>query len=67
MNLAYAQQQNGNLDAAAEQFNTVLKKAPDTAHALFGLGRIELQRGNTAEGKRLIERARQFDPSLPAK
>ena len=66
MNLAYALQQNGDTDGAAIQFKKVIEIAPDVAHAYFGLGRIELKRGNSAEGHRLIQKARQLDPSLPA-
>ena len=66
MNLAYALQQTGDAEGAAAQFSKVIELDPNIAHAYYGLGLIEMSRGNTAEGQRLVSKARQMEPSLPA-
>jgi tetratricopeptide (TPR) repeat protein len=54
----------GGLDLAAEQFDRVLKRAPDHAGALTGMGRVRFQKKEYSEAAALFERAIAADSKL---
>src|SRR3984957_5791824 len=54
----------GNADAAAEKFTQVLKRAPQHAGALTGLGRVKFQEKDYAGAAALLETAIGSNPTL---
>ncbi|MDE3188762.1 MAG: tetratricopeptide repeat protein [Acidobacteriota bacterium] len=52
----------GNLDAARNQFQQVLKRFPDFEEALVGLGGVELESQKPAAAVPLLERATRLRP-----
>lgn len=60
--LANIQQESGNLAAAGQQYEAVLKQAPDFEQALVGLGGIYLSNRKPAKAIPLLERATRIQP-----
>lgn len=54
--------QKGDLGRAVLMYRTLLERAPGNVEALHFLGLAELQRGNVAEGRSLIERSIGLQP-----
>ncbi len=54
----------GNLRNAAAQFGRVLKRAPQHAGALMGMGRVRFQEKNYAEAASFLTQAITFNPRL---
>lgn len=59
-----AEQDRGNVEAAARAFRRVLELDGDNARALLGLGRILVDGGDLETGEELIDRGLALDPSL---
>ncbi len=57
----------GRLDEARKSYEEAIRLQPDLAPAYYNLGLLERSQGNTARGQELIGRARELDPSLPAR
>jgi arylsulfatase A-like enzyme/predicted Zn-dependent protease len=55
--------QLGEVPRAAEEYNRVLKMAPQHSGALFGSALVALRSGRTLEGIRMLEASRGADPS----
>jgi tetratricopeptide (TPR) repeat protein len=53
----------GEVPRAAEEYNRVLKMAPQHSGALFGSALVALKSGRTQEGVRLLEASRSADGS----
>lgn len=51
----------GELDAAQTQYGILEVARPDSARVAFGIGRLELARGNLEEGIRRLERAAKME------
>lgn len=60
--LGFARYEAGDLDAAAERFETILRARPDDAEALRWAGRIALERGRPAEAVPRFRRLRELRP-----
>ena len=57
----------GRMDEARRSYEEAIRLQPDLAPAYYNLGLLERSQGNTAKGQELIARARELDPSLPAR
>ena len=60
--LGNAQEQSGSIEGAEECWRKVLERRPDQPGAWLNLGRIALQRDDTAEAVRRLSRAQQLLP-----
>jgi tetratricopeptide (TPR) repeat protein len=60
--LAFARYEAGDLDAAAERFETILAVRPDDVEALRWSGRIALERGRPADAAPRFERLIELRP-----
>ncbi len=66
MREAYRLHQAGELDAAAQGYERILRLRPQDADALFLLGEIEHRRGRLERAIGLLEQAVEANPTLPA-
>ena len=67
LSLGSVYHRGGRLDEARKSYEKAIKLQPDLAPAYYNLGLLERSHGNTARGQKLIARARELDPSLPAR
>lgn len=56
--------ESGDLEAADARLTVALEYSPHFVEALVNLGLVELQRGNFARARQLLERARRLNPDV---
>lgn len=65
MLLASIETNKGNYEQATEYLESIVKSSPKNVRALLDLGSLYVQKGKTAEGIKLYERAEAFSPETP--
>ena len=65
-NLGFLLLGEGRVDDAARAFEASLRIKPDTPKALYGLGRVEAERGNLQDAVRLLRRSVEMFPGNEA-
>jgi len=66
LNLASIHHQTGQVNLAMDNYREAIRLDPNLAPAYYYLGLLEIRNGNSDEGQRLLARAKELDPSLPA-